>query len=62
MIAPWVSVMRLGNLQLECGLSASFQLQAPRFYSAGTIGIAMAELAAQDFQSLNFQSLNDPIT
>jgi hypothetical protein len=49
MIAPWVSVMRLGNLQLKCGLSASFQLQAPRFSSAGTIGIAMAKLAAQDF-------------
>jgi hypothetical protein len=32
------------------------------FLSAGTIGIAMAKLAAQDFQSLNFQSLNDPIT
>ncbi|MGA7927246.1 MAG: hypothetical protein WCA20_14815 [Candidatus Sulfotelmatobacter sp.] len=32
MSAPWVSVMRLGNLQLECGLWASFQTAGSPFF------------------------------
>jgi len=43
MSAIWVSVMRLGNLQLECGLLASPQPRVPVF-SSGLLAILKSAL------------------